>query len=252
MKENILKKIYCHPERDEIISKLALEISPDEINGWLTEKYAIVGDKKLIISSKTLRQFKEEYLDLYKQMQSDFASIRQEQASIVQDMQRAVQNNSAYRRKAEEYLDKEIDLKSVIKNMIVAVEFRISQIYDQIQENPGNFKPDYVLIQWMQTLANILEKQEAIINGSPDKIMQQNNINIQILDKHINVFSKVINDVISKLDYDTSLMFVGLLNEELHKLRPPVDEVVPVDIRMSEAKKLESQLGQLDIPSSNP
>ncbi len=251
MKENALQKIYNHPDKDDLISKLTLGIEPIEISSWLSEKYIAVGNKKLIISAKILKQFKDEYLNIYKQIQADCISVKQNQNEIIKDIKSSVQNNSAYRAKLQEYVDTEIDIKTLVKNFIVAAEFRISQIYDIIQDNPKNTKPDYILISWMQTLANMLEKYDTIINGSPDKIIQQNNINIQILDQHIGVFAKVIREVISRLDYDTSLLFVDILNEELKNLKEPIDTILPVEARLFEAKKLEGKIAtNLDIPSS--
>jgi hypothetical protein len=251
MKENTLRKIYNHPDREEIISKLTLGVNAEEVHGWLSEKYAAVGDKKLIFSVKVLKQFKDEYLDIYKQMRDDFALARQAQENIIQDMQASVQNNSAYRSKLNEYIDKEIDIKTMVKNMVLAIEDRASQVFDTIQKNPNNIKLDYVLINWFNSLTMILEKYDQIINGSPDKIIQQNHINIQILDQHIGVFHKVIREVISRLDYDTSLLFVEILNEELKKLKPSTETALPIDVRLNEAKKLEEHVSnQLDMPSA--
>lgn len=251
MKDNLLKKIYNHPDREEIISKLTLGIPGDEISVWLSDKYGDIGDKKLIFTGKSLKQFKEEYLDIVKQIQGDALALRQEQNSIVSDMKATVQNNSSYKAKLNDYLDKEIDIKSMVKNMILACESRASEVFDNIQNNPSGIKLDYVLIQWFNTLTIMLEKYDVIINGSPDKIIQQNNINIQILDQHIGVFSKVIREVISRLDYDTSLLFVDILNEELKKLKEPTEVSMPIEARLTEARKLEDIVTtQLDMPSA--
>jgi hypothetical protein len=161
-----------------------------------------------------------------------------------------INSSKEYKRMLQNYLEQEVDLKVLIKELTVAAKARLEQLFVIAQQNPSNFKTDYVLVQWFQTLTTLLEKSEAIINGSPDRIIQQNNINIQILDQHIGVFHKVIKEVISRLDYDTSLLFVDILNEELKKIRPESSESVPIDVRMSEAKKLEGQIySQLDSPS---
>ena len=250
MKETTLHKIYNHIDREQIIGKLSSGVSADEVNRWLKSKYSI-NNTKLVFSTKILQQFKDEYLDLVKQIQNDCIIVRQQENAIVQDMQTTVQNNSIYRQKLEEYLDKEIDIKAIVKNMVLAIEMRAMQVFDDIQQNPTNTKKDYVLIQWFNSLTAILERYDTIINGSSDKIIQQNNINIQILDQHIGVFHKVIREVISRLDYDTSLLFIDIMNEELQKLKPTaIDAILPIDMRLAEAQKLEGRvLGQLDIPS---
>lgn len=253
MKENALAKIINHPDKDEIIAKLVLNLTPQEINIWLKNKYEQVGDAKLIIGVSTLKKFKEEYLDLYKTIQNDAMTLYSNSVEIVPttDPVALVNSNKEYKKMLQDYLEKEVDLKTLMKEMIVAVRARIEQLFVLVQQNPQYTKPDYVLIQWFQTLTNLLEKQETIINGSPDKIIQQNNINIQILDQHVNVFQKVIREVISRLDYETSLLFVDILNQELQKIKPITENILPVDIRLSEAQKLEEMIsGQLDIPSS--
>lgn len=248
MKESLLKSFVQHPSKDEIIAKLTLSIDVKEINQWLKSKYGDI-DKSLVLSPTKLSQFKEEYLDLYGQIQRDALVVSQTD-NLQKEVGALVQNNSAYRQKLEEYLDQEIDIKKIVKNLVVCIEARAMQLFDSIQLNPAGTKMDYVLIQYMNTLVSVIEKYDTIINGSPDKIVQQNNINIQILDQHVGVFHKVIREVISRLDYDTSLLFVDILNEELQKIKPTNIETMSVDVRLTEAKKLEDQLHQLDIPTT--
>lgn len=250
MKENTLQKIYQHPDRDEVISKLTLGFSPQEIHAWLNEKYIEIGDRQLIITVKTLKTFKDEYLNVVKQIQQDCVEQQQKESAIIADMQNVVQNNSAYRAKLNDYLDREINIKSMLKNMILAVEHRAMQVFDNLQETNKFGRSDYAAIQWFNMLLIAIEKYEPIINGSSDKIIQQNHINIQILDQHIGVFHKVIREVISRLDYDTSLLFVDILNEELKKLKASPIETMSVDVRLSEAKKLEDHLVKLDVPTA--
>lgn len=251
MKDNVLKKILQHPEKDDVIAKLSIDMSPKDINQYLREKYGHI-DKSLVLSIKQLSEFKNEYLDLYTQIRQDAMELKMDslQNNNV-ELTEIVQNNSMYRQKLAEYLDKEIDLKEMVKNLIVAAEARIEQIYNIVQENPKNMKPDYVMLGWVQTITTLLEKQNAIVNGSTDKIVQQNTINIQILDQHIGVFHKVIREVISRLDDETSLVFIDILNEELRKLKAPtVSDMPSVDVRLTEARRLEESLYQLDIPDA--
>jgi len=39
MNKNALKKILEHPDKDEIISKLVIGITPKDIHDWLSAKY---------------------------------------------------------------------------------------------------------------------------------------------------------------------------------------------------------------------
>lgn len=239
MKDNLFKKIIEHPDKDEIVAKLVLGIENKEINQWLKNKYQDVKDRSLIVSITNLKLFKDEYLDLYNTIRDDALKLQNTSTELAeQDPKKFIAGNNAYRQKLEEYIDKEIDIRSMVKNLIIAANFRIEQIFDMIQSNPGNTKPDYVLIQWMQTLANILEKQESLINGNSEKNITQNNINIQIVDQQIGVIQEAIREVISQLDYDTSLLFIEAVNKRMSGLKPSVEEAVPVDVRLTEAKRL--------------
>lgn len=244
-KESAFSKIVNHPDQDEIISKLVLNIDPKEINKFLKDKYEAIGDTNMVISVAMLKKFKDDYLDYFSKLKRDALTVKENTLPSPESM---LNNNNAYRKLVEEYVDKEIDIKSLLKSSIAVMQSRIEQIYNLTQKNPDNTKPDYVLVQWLTNLITLMEKADGIINGSPDKIVQQNNINIQILDQHVNVFQNAIRGVISRLNQDEALNFVSLLSEEMGKLKaPPIFEPMSVDARLDETRRLASN--QLDIPS---
>jgi hypothetical protein len=53
-----------------------------------------------------------------------------------------------------------IDIRRIVKNLCIAVETRLSQVFDEIQEDPRNIntKIDRLLIEYAEVLGNILEK----------------------------------------------------------------------------------------------
>ena len=65
-----------------------------------------------------------------------------------------------------ELAGKEVDIKSMITNMIVAIESRAAQVFDTIQEDPRNMRTDRILIEWFDTLGNILEKYHNVSQSS--------------------------------------------------------------------------------------
>ncbi len=247
MKDNSLRKILSHPNKTDIIEKLSLGLSPKEVHQWLKEKYQHLADNSLVCSEKLLKSFKDEYLDLYQQIREDAGELQKQQETLssIQEATSLVQSNPTYKAKLNEYLDKEIDIKTIVKNMVVGIEHRAGQIFDTLESNPTSFKKDYVLINWFNALTNVLEKYDAILNGTSDKITQQNNINIQIIDQYANIMQNCIKTVLSKLDYETSLLFVEMLNEELQKVKAPILEAA-VEVRLEEARKLEAKIEKLD------
>jgi hypothetical protein len=240
LKQSVAIRLKNHPEFSEICSKLIINIEPEQIVEWLEAKYASA-DKSLLISKKDLTTFRDEYLDFYNQINEDARAVKNGESLSVEDqLQDALENDSTYRQRLQECIDDEVQIKTILKGMIVAVEARAMQVFDAIQRDNRNMRNDKILIEWFNTLTSMLEKYEKIVNGSPTNVINQNNINIQIVDQQINVFHKVIRDVLSRLDYDTSLLFIDLFNEELTKVKEMSSQPIPVDIRLDEAKQLQS------------
>ena len=238
LKQNTALKIKNHPDFNEICSKLLISIEPSLINEWLKGKYS-AADKSLIISIKDLEVFRDEYLDFYNQISEDLEKVKSGKSNkISADLQDSIYNNATYKERLNEYLDKEVDIKKIIKNMVIAIESRAMQVFDYIQQDNRNMKNDRILIEWFQTLLSTLEKYDSILNGSPNTVINQNTVNIQIIDRQINVFHKVIREVLSRLDYDTSMLFLELFNEELTKLKQLSEHPLPIDIRLDEVKKI--------------
>lgn len=242
-KENIAKRFLKHPDKDEIIGKLLAGISSADIAEWLRAKYNPLTEKTFIFSEKYITSFKDEYLDFYTAMRQDLEKTKSN-ITASQQLQTEIQGTSAYHTALEKYADKEVDIKSIIKKLVVNAELRLSQMFDLMQEDTYNFKPDRTLIEWFNTLTNILEKYDTILNGSPDQINIQNNINIQVVDDHINVIFNIIKEILTKLDYDTSLLFIDMYNEEIKKIKSTPHTQLPVETRLKEATMLSETISE--------
>jgi hypothetical protein len=237
MSKKIAETIIQHPDKDELIAKLLANVPPSEITEWLAAKYTLDGEKKFIISTKSIITFKKDYLDFYNIVREDIVKTKSN-LTAEQELQMEIQGSPKYHRVLEKYINNELDIKLVVKRCVAAVELRVEQMYDLVQEDPRNIKMDRTLKEWFDTMITLLEKYDNILNGSPDQINIQNNINIQVVDQHINVVYNVIKEILSRLDYDTSLLFIDLFNEEMKKLKPSEDTILPQDKRLSEAKIL--------------
>ena len=246
-KSNIAIKILEHPDKDEIISKLLSGTPVADIHEWLTSKYINEGEDKFVLSQKVISTFKKDYLDMYNAIRDDLTKTKTSQLSPETQLGLEVQGSPTYRKTLEKYLDSELDIKILAKRSLAAMESRIEQIFDLIQEDPRNIKIDRTLIEWFNTFNALMEKYDTIQNGSLENINIQNNINIQVLDEHINVVYKIIKDILSKLDYDTSLVFIDMFNEEMQKIKPQEKESLPLDVRLTEVKLMnETVLDKLE------
>lgn len=242
MSKSNLDKILNHIDKEEIISKLILGVSAKDISEWLEAKYTNASERKYVLSEKMIKNFQDNYLDLYTHIKEDLLKSKQNlQLSPEEQIELSVKNNKAYKEKMLELAGKEIDIKTMITNMILAIETRAAQVFDAIQEDPRNTRTDRILIEWFDTLGNILEKYHKLVNGAPDQIIQHN-VKLQVVDQHVNVFYDVIKEVLSQIDVETSLYFMEVFNEKISKLKAPDKDISNPELRLAEAKILNESI----------
>ncbi len=248
MNKNALKKIIDHPDKDEIISKLLIGISPKDIHDWLQSKYTNVSEAKFVIGEKSIKSFQDNYLDVYNIIQEDLAKSRVAVATNTEtDIELSIKNLPAYKSILLQTANEELDIRKIVKNLCIAIESRLAQVFDQIQEDPRNIntRVDRLLIDYTEVLGNILEKYYKFTEEPAGQMIQNNNITLQVVDQHISVFHDVIKEVLSQMDLETSLYFMEVFNQKMAKLKAPSDkEVVSSDIRLAEAKLLNETINK--------
>lgn len=247
MNKNALKKILNHPDKDEIIAKLVLDFSPKDIHEWLLNKYTNVNEAKFIIAEKSIKTFKDNYLDVYSLIQEDIAKTKQAIAASTEDqLTLSVQQNPTYRSAMLKLAGKEIDIRQMIAQLCINIETRIAQVFDEIQENPRdiNTKVDRLLIDYAEVLGTILERYYKFTEGGAE-ISIQNNVTLQFVDQHILVLQEAIREVLAEMDLESSMLFIDRIQGKLAKLRPPVPDAIPnTDVRLAEAKLLNETINK--------
>lgn len=241
-KNKIFQDIYNHIDKEEILAKLISDISPNDIHSWLVAKYK--GQKDLVISKKNLQTFKDEILDIYSKIRTDILTTQMALMTSNDDTLELVQGNEDYKNKLMEITDKELDIKTIIKQMVIRVESRANQVFELIQSDPRNIKMDRTLVELMNTLLNMLEKFDLIVNPQQQNQIniQNNTINIQVLDDYTNIFHSIIKEILEQLDFETSLLFSELLTKRLSEVKINYEHLLPVDKRLETANIMNDEL----------
>jgi hypothetical protein len=247
MNKNALKKILDHPDRDEIISKLVIGIPPKDIFDWLQAKYTNVSEIKFVIAEKSIKSFQINYLDIYKTIQEDLAKTKTAIATNTQeDLSLTINNLPAYKNMLVQTAEKELDIRQTVKNLSFAIESRLAQVFDAIQEDPRNIntRVDRLLIEYAELFGGILEKYYKFTEAPAENTMQHN-VTIQVMDQHISVFYDAIKEVLAQMDLESSLYFMELFNEKINKLKQaPEKEIAPTEVRLAEAKLLQETINK--------
>ena len=233
-------KILSHPDRDEIINKLLNFTTPADIAESLKARYCNEGEDKFHLSEKAIAKFQKDYLDIYEVVKADLVKTKQNLLAP-EDAKQEIQGTAGYHKALETYATKELDIKTILQKAVTNIENRAAIVFDNIMADPENMKFDRTLIEWLNLLTEACLKANEVINGSPEQISIQNNINIQIVDKHINTIFNIIREILSKLDFETSQLFIEMFNEEMAKIKDDAN-LAPVETRLQEARVLSEKV----------
>lgn len=215
-------KILEHPEKDKIIGKLVSGESVAKVSEYLKIKYVEKDESHLRISSKILKEFADKYLDQYEFL--DKMIEDEKNNKLDKKISESIINNKTWQERLADTVDKEIDLKNKIIQILKMLEIRAEQVFDQIQQKPDNFKGDYVLLKYFELLFTAIEKCDKIVNEKPDQVIQ-NNINIKVVEQHSAILQDAIRDTLREMDPHASALFLDKLNERLMVLEKPEPEV---------------------------
>lgn len=244
MAKNATQAVMEHCDRDEIISKLLLGISPKDIHSNLAVRYGDI-DKKLVISEASIASFKKNSLNIYKTIQEDLQKTSIALATHSADnVDLALKSNPQYKEAMLKLANNELDVKTMMGNLILSVEQRIAQLTDMVQQDPQNVntKTERLIGEYIDRLNKGLEQWHKYVLQAPDQIVQHN-ISIQHIDSHIAVFYDVIKRVLAQMDIETSLYFMEVFEEEMSKIKAPAENKhLPVEERLAEVKILNDQI----------
>ena len=247
MNKPTYKKILEHPDKDEIIAKLVIGSAPMDIHDWLKVKYTNVSEAKFVLSEKILNSFKNTYLDFYQDIHADIANTKTALATSTTDqLELAVKSNPTYQDAMVKLATGELNVDQMMGKMALAVETRISQIYDIIQEDPRNVntKTERLWAEYMEIAGGLLDKYYKWKESQAITTVNHN-VTLQVVDQHISVFHDVIKEVLSQMDLETSLYFMEVFNEKMAKLKMPEPNAPPTtEMKIAEAKVLNETINQ--------
>jgi len=248
MSKPTYKKILEHPDKDEIISKLVIGQAPSDIHDWLKAKYTNVGESKFVLTERIMKSFQDTYLDFYNDIQQDILKTKTALATNnnIDSIELAIKSNPTYQDTILQLSSKELDVEVMMGRMALAVETRMGQIYDLIQEDPRsiNTKTERLWVELVETAGGLLDKYYKWKESQSTQVIQHN-VTLQVVDQHISVFHNVIKEVLAQMDLETSLYFMEVFNEQMGKLKMPEANAPPTtEMKLAEAKLLNETINK--------
>lgn len=223
--KTILKSILDHPDREEIINKILLDISENDIHEWLEAKYSGISEKKFIISKKNLELFKENYLDIYSILQEDIGKVKKNlvKASNEEELKLALDSNPTYKSLMLKAATTEVDIKKTVISLCALIENRMGAMFDQIQEDPNsiNTRSERVLMEWIRVMGEQLQFLYKVTEEPKNSATIQNTYNIEVTNSYISVIQDSIKETLASMDLEASFQFMEILNDKMLKLKQP-------------------------------
>lgn len=245
-KKSSYSKIFEHPDKDEILNKLLLQMPLKDVYQWLKSKYSTASEAKFVISEKMLKEFQDDYLNIYQIVQKDLHKTKDALANnSTNDLNLSLQG-SAYKDIMLKTANKQLDVREVIAKLCIAIETRFAQVFDEIQSDPGNIntKIDRLLIDYTEVLGNILEKFYKFTE-EPSTQTIQHNVTLQVVDQHILVLQEATREVLEEIDLSASMLFMEKFNEKISKLKMPEKGVASnIDMQLAETKLLSETINK--------
>lgn len=246
---NALEKVLEHPDKDEIISKLIIDIPEKDINEWLGTKYCNPGESRFVISRTALKEFKEKYLDIYSKIKQDILKVKE--SSPEDKLNLTLKNNKLYKDKIIETLDKKLDIEAKMNRLVTAIEDRAAEAFDRMQNQDIDFKKDQIVINYLSLLFETLSKYYEIRDKEEQReeakaalVTNINNtsITIQVLDQQVSVFYDIFREVLSSLDFETSMKCMELFNEKINKAKLSNNKEFTLDKQIAEVEVLNNTI----------
>jgi hypothetical protein len=210
-------KVLNHPDLQQIITKLTSGEPSRDVAGWLKDRYPNDRDKQ--ISYNTLNEFRREQLNIHGAVLDDIKSQinKANDEDNKEELVKEIKKNKTYKEKLEEVIDQQIDWRYKLMQLLNVIETRFAQLFDKTQNNPENWKPDYVMISWMQTILEMI-KEIRKVEGAPDQVVQHN-VTIQTIDEQSALIQEALRQTLAEIDMETSLLLMDKISENLTKLK---------------------------------
>jgi hypothetical protein len=243
-----LKKLLDHPEKQGIITRLVSGETPKAVAAYLKTKYSKPDENHLRLPATTMKEFIDTYGDHYGFIKKIVKDDRD--GKLDKQVSESLLANKDWKDYLEEVRDEDIDFRRKWMNLIKMLEVRLEQVFDKIQENPGNTKPDYVMEKYINTWMQVLEKADKMINERPD-VRIEHSYTVQMVEQQTVAFQEAIRRVLERFEPELAAKFVEMLHEELAALKPEFEnpaarrslkrDTAEVDKLLNSAQEMEGE-----------
>lgn len=215
-KEKKLNKVFTHPEKEEIISRLLKGESVKGVEEWLRNKHP--RKRKLWVSYATLQKFRKDHLHLEGEVLENIKAAKREQddTSLELEAKAILASSSSYQKKISEIANTELDSNRKILEMLTLVGSRIEYYFNAVNLTDGKdtMKKDRMFMDLLNTQKGLIQDWKKYVEGVADKKIDHN-INVTVVNEQITVLKSIIFEILQELDPELIPIFTERISTRL-------------------------------------
>ena len=211
-------KIFAHPDRDIIIKMIGDGKSDREVEQFLKNKYPAAHHEHLRCTSRTVYNFRQEFMSNGKLSKVAIAESNVPQwAKRNREITAELSKNSAYQEAIAKIAEEELNTKKELIQVMVLLKKRMEVYYNSLSaSDKPDEKSERILLEQMKLLLGILQQSEkASAAATADTNIS---VNVSIVKDHASVIRDAIRDTLSEVDPILSIEFMERVNMKMKDL----------------------------------
>jgi DNA-directed RNA polymerase beta' subunit len=213
-----VNKVFNHPQKEEIISKLLNGESVKSVDSWLKKKHP--KKKSLWVSYASLQKFRKEHLNLDGDILQNIKEARKTQDSDSEDLaeKAMLATSNAYQEKINEIASMELDANKKFMELIVLISSRMEFYFNTINSGTAvDLKKDRLFLELVNAQRGLLQDWKKYVDGFADQKIDHN-ININVVNEQITVLKNIIFEIVQEMSPSMVPIFIEKLNQKLNGL----------------------------------
>lgn len=208
-------KIIAHPDKDEIIEKLAAGVSVRQIEAWLKAKYP--GNKRCRISFMSLQSFRKNYLklenDVLKQIQEERRTLALQKKREIEFQN--VQKTSGYKVGLANYVqDSLIDYNNEILNIIEDCKEGIKNL-KELNEDKGSHLNHQAIATYITRLQDMVQLHRKFIAEQEKKAGDKLEEDYDTLNQKMEILIESVKDAFAQTNPEGLSVFIQLVKDRM-------------------------------------
>lgn len=211
------RKVFSHPDKDEIITKLLSGESVRAIEAWLKKKYPY--GKRNHVSYLTLQKFRSKYLkieaDVLKDLQRERQALRTRRHEDIRIEE--IKATDSYQASLSNYVQESlIDYNGTIKDLLERCSRGIERL-EALDEHKGSHLNHAAIAGYLTQIKGLVEMHHKMVEKQEKKAGDQVEKDYGVLKKQLEILKQVIREIFQETAPELQPIFIAKVKERMEQ-----------------------------------